>query len=784
MRQHSIAVRALVSGAAVVLLVLIASLPTRIGAQQQVVLTVTPERNSGDRGTRVPYLFTIRNNTTVERTFNITVSGSTFTPDFSSPVIVPPGSSSDFEVGFTIPENANPGASDDATVSVNSPATTANPTTLSASRTVITTVTINGATVTPTGAATATRTPTSTTGPSPTAGPVCRDEDEPDDTPAQANELRPDLGETHVMCPTGDQDWLYFGGIAGKVFTIDVSAMSDGLDLTLSLYDEAGNLLAFNDDFPRNNDASDIRPRIQSWRVPVNGRYFIRVRDAAGGGGTNLAYSIFLITESYGPTPTLIAELCTDLFEPDGVPEQARLAGIREVQPNHRLCPAGDSDWIRFFGKAGGSYALRTDSRARAGVDTVMVLVDRDGVSIIDFNDDSGGTLDSRIEFTPTVDGFYFVQIKNVGDLGNQFIVYDFYFEPLGVSGPPAGPAPTTPAGAIRTPTATTRTTVGTPTRTVTGTPPTATRTTGTATTTPTGAPVGECPTEGPYPPGCEPAGFGRIDGPKGQPEFVNGPANDFVDPAFQSVWSRTDQVVAAQQATRTWMWGPAGLVGRAEVYQQTNGGARQVQYFDKARMEITDWQRDRANPWFVTNGLLVREMVEGRLQIGDATFLDREPASIGIAGDADDRAGPTYASFAAHLQGVPDRVGQTAALLLRRDGTTAAAAERPEARLQAYVPETGHNIAQVFWDFLQARGPVEDGTREDTLVDWVFAMGYPISEPFWTRVKVGGVEKDVLVQAFQRRVLTYTPSNPAGWQVEMGNVGRHYYAWRYGRQP
>jgi hypothetical protein len=57
-----------------------------------------------------------------------------------------------------------------------------------------------------------------------------------------------------------------------------------------------------------------------------------------------------------------------------------------------------------------------------------------------------------------------------------------------------------------------------------------------------------------------------------------------------------------------------------------------------------------------------------------------------------------------------------------------------------------------------------------------------PISEPFWARVKVGGVEKEVLMQAFQRRVLTYTPSNPAGFQVEMGNVGQHYLRWRYGR--
>jgi hypothetical protein len=46
--------------------------------------------------------------------------------------------------------------------------------------------------------------------------------------------------------------------------------------------------------------------------------------------------------------------------------------------------------------------------------------------------------------------------------------------------------------------------------------------------------------------------------------------------------------------------------------------------------------------------------------------------------------------------------------------------------------------------------------------------------------VKVDGYYRDVLIQAFERRVLTYTPDNPPGWQVEAGNVGQHYYQWRY----
>jgi hypothetical protein len=61
------------------------------------------------------------------------------------------------------------------------------------------------------------------------------------------------------------------------------------------------------------------------------------------------------------------------------------------------------------------------------------------------------------------------------------------------------------------------------------------------------------------------------------------------------------------------------------------------------------------------------------------------------------------------------------------------------------------------------------------------YAVGYPISEAYWTRVRVGGQTKDVLVQCFERRCLTYTPDNPSGWKVEMANVGQHYHRWRYG---
>ncbi len=62
--------------------------------------------------------------------------------------------------------------------------------------------------------------------------------------------------------------------------------------------------------------------------------------------------------------------------------------------------------------------------------------------------------------------------------------------------------------------------------------------------------------------------------------------------------------------------------------------------------------------------------------------------------------------------------------------------------------------------------------------------LGYPISDPVWVNVKLQGVDQWVLVQPFERRVLTYTPSNPTAWQVEMGNIGLHYFRWRYANTP
>jgi hypothetical protein len=257
-----------------------------------------------------------------------------------------------------------------------------------------------------------------------------------------------------------------------------------------------------------------------------------------------------------------------------------------------------------------------------------------------------------------------------------------------------------------------------------------------------------------------------------------------FAEPAFRGLWTVADGPVAASQAQRSWLWGPEGFAVAWEKYAEAPGGERLVQYFDKTRLEITDINGDRNAPGYVTNGLLATEMVTGLLQIGNNAFETRQAADINVAGDPDDRAGPTYASFRGLRGPVAPSQSAVIATIDRAGKVGENGALGNYTDYAQHIAETGHNIPRVFWDFLNSSGQV---IENDQLVDgrifepWWRPTGFPITEAYWAKVKVGGQVKDVLVQVFERRVLTYTPSNPDGFQVEMGNVGRHYYAWRYG---
>ncbi|HYI14403.1 MAG TPA: lamin tail domain-containing protein [Thermomicrobiales bacterium] len=264
----------------------------------------------------------------------------------------------------------------------------------------------------------------------------------------------------------------------------------------------------------------------------------------------------------------------------------------------------------------------------------------------------------------------------------------------------------------------------------------------------------------------------------------------------FFGTWAWTDKPVADAVVNRTWMWGPEAYSDAfMEPYTDSPGDLRLVQYYDKSRMEITH-PGDEAGIWYITNGLLVTELVSGQLQLGDNEFVDLEPANVNVVGDVDQDSPITYALLESLLDAAPAAVGDPASsrASVTNDGTLTTFIDNQTGSRGVtaahFVQDTNHTIASPFWDFMNASGVTYgysilfgqgDFTEGKLFDNSYYATGFPITEAYWTYAKVDGNVRDVLFQCFQRRCLTYTPSNDPGWQVEAGNVGQHYYRWRYG---
>jgi len=262
----------------------------------------------------------------------------------------------------------------------------------------------------------------------------------------------------------------------------------------------------------------------------------------------------------------------------------------------------------------------------------------------------------------------------------------------------------------------------------------------------------------------------------------ANAEAEKFSNKAFETVWQRLDQPIFAKKTDRSWYWGPEPLAGGLyEPYVEAAYGRRLVQYFDKARMEINNPATGQ-----VTNGLLVAEMISGRLQEGDDTFDEeaRSGADVAVAGDLSNSS-PTYRQLA-RVYNIPanPKIGETVNRLWEGSGPATQTYDRYslDSNSRVAVLQDGFGIPQAFWEFMNRKGVVYSANNyvTDLVSDWRFSIGLPVTEAYWAKVKVDGLETNVLFQAFERRVLTYTPSNDEAFQVEMGNVGLHYIQWRY----
>ena len=256
---------------------------------------------------------------------------------------------------------------------------------------------------------------------------------------------------------------------------------------------------------------------------------------------------------------------------------------------------------------------------------------------------------------------------------------------------------------------------------------------------------------------------------------------------AFRRVWDRQDGPVADGIATdRSWTWGPAPISAvLSEPMQESPGGMREVQYFDKSRMEINDPTADENTLWYVTNGLLPIELMTGRIQVGFDRFEETTPARISAIGDPGTY--PTYADMAQYYEnpgsGDAADLGQPVTQLCQPDGSMGVLDTFVHDPATVLRPgDNGHAVPQGFLDFQRSSGVIYRGGQavQAQVYEPDFVFGKPVTPACWVASRVGGNEQMVLFQVFERRVLTYNPANSPAFRVEMGNVGQHFYRWRY----
>ena len=212
--------------------------------------------------------------------------------------------------------------------------------------------------------------------------------------------------------------------------------------------------------------------------------------------------------------------------------------------------------------------------------------------------------------------------------------------------------------------------------------------------------------------------------------------------------------------------------------------------------MEINDPGADKSDPFYVTNGRLAIELVSGQIQTGLTTFDNHGSAQIDLASDVDDPSAPTYGSFNGVVN-LPGTVKPATRPTKRAPSSapplTGRASPNPGPRITPTMASSSPIMRRppattspdIFWTYLnQQTSIVQDGqtVQGPLFYPWFAVTGYPISEPYWSYVKVAGTYTDVLIQVYERRVLTFIPHLPSPFKVQMGNIGQHYYDWRYGK--
>lgn len=222
---------------------------------------------------------------------------------------------------------------------------------------------------------------------------------EPDNSSTEAKLLRNGISQSRSIVPATDQDWAYFDLTATVEATLETSGSSG--DTRMWLFNGSLAQIAFDDD-----GGTDSFSLIRLTLAP--GRYFVRVEEF--GNNNEIASYNLRLSHAGGPGGG------GDAFEPDNTSEAAKTITSGTTQ-SRSIVPEDDEDYARFTLTSTSDVTINTDGPSG---DTEMWLYGAN-LSVIEFNDDDGTGLFSRIDRRAADGdalpaGTYFILVDEYGD--------------------------------------------------------------------------------------------------------------------------------------------------------------------------------------------------------------------------------------------------------------------------------------------------------------------------------------------------------------------------------
>jgi hypothetical protein len=191
-----------------------------------------------------------------------------------------------------------------------------------------------------------------------------------------------EVGE--ISAPGGVQNYSFVPA-QGTTLVIETAVGNLG-DTVLELYDtDSTSLLASDDD-----GGDGLASRIV-WTAPGAGRYYLIVRgygDAVGRFAIHVNEQIGFLPECPASTTSSVAA-------------------------------SYETTWKAFFALQGQAYAIATALGSLS--DSTLTLYGPDATTVLDFDDDGGSGLASRIDWVAPASGVYFVGVNGFGSATGSF---------------------------------------------------------------------------------------------------------------------------------------------------------------------------------------------------------------------------------------------------------------------------------------------------------------------------------------------------------------------------